>query len=90
MREDDDLNMYAEDSDADRSVRSISTNKRSDKIIEVKIFDQKMSMINPEYVDMMQQMINQLSSKVRDMDLRIKRLNMEIQDLKSKSDLRKG
>jgi hypothetical protein len=86
MKDVDDLDMYADDFDTDRSVRSVSINKRSNKVIEVKIFDQKMSMVNTEYVDLMQQTINQLLSKVRDMDLRIKRLNIELRDLKGKRD----
>jgi hypothetical protein len=87
MKEPDDLEMYAEyDDDSKESVKPISSVRRTDKIVEIIIFDKKLSMVNLEYVETLHQTINVFERKVRELELMIKRLNNEVKDMKTGND----
>lgn len=87
MRESDDLSMYEdEDDDGERSIKPVSTTRRTAKTTEIRIFDQTITVINPDYVDELHRLIARSESKIKDLDLMIKRLNMEIRNMKTELD----
>jgi molecular chaperone GrpE (heat shock protein) len=85
MREDDGLNMYA-DSDDQKSIKQMPKLKKTAKTIDIMVSEQRMSMVNPEYVESLQLMISRLESKIKSLDATVKRLSLEIKNLRTESE----
>jgi hypothetical protein len=87
MNDPNDLDMYSDDGDGEsaKPVRHVTNIRVGAKLVEMMIFDQKITMVNPEYVETLQQTIEMLEKRIRDLDLTVKRLNNEVKIIKTGS-----